>query len=332
MSVNSNQEMEKYKEADKDEESEAKNEPKNHTHSIEKTEPEPKPEQEKHIISDPPSPTTHSFPPHSHPDHEPPSLPLDSSSPSSLSSDHSYHGHDLNHSFAPDPDAPPVVPVNRSSRAYPAAAMAKVDPGAQDGFVSFGEVEASTISRDGANGGGGNRRLRPNLSILRRTRWDNMVKKALLSSRISGFVLCLISFSVMAADKDQGWAIESFYRYKELRYCMAVNVIGSAYSGLQAYDLVNYITTGKHIVWHPLRRHFDFSMDQHVIFMSIKEFSRDQGLLQKADPFSILALKTPHHLLPPEFMTGNPTGVKTSFLRWQLHPWACPLLHLWPLP
>ncbi|XP_041005280.1 CASP-like protein 4A1 isoform X3 [Juglans microcarpa x Juglans regia] len=267
MSVNSNQEMEKYKEADKDEESEAKNEPKNHTHSIEKTEPEPKPEQEKHIISDPPSPTTHSFPPHSHPDHEPPSLPLDSSSPSSLSSDHSYHGHDLNHSFAPDPDAPPVVPVNRSSRAYPAAAMAKVDPGAQDGFVSFGEVEASTISRDGANGGGGNRRLRPNLSILRRTRWDNMVKKALLSSRISGFVLCLISFSVMAADKDQGWAIESFYRYKELRYCMAVNVIGSAYSGLQAYDLVNYITTGKHIVWHPLRRHFDFSMDQMLTYL-----------------------------------------------------------------
>ncbi|KAG2714515.1 hypothetical protein I3843_03G034400 [Carya illinoinensis] len=263
MSVNSNQEMEKYKEADKDKEAEAKNEPENQTHHIEKTESEPEPEQEKHINSHPTSPATHSVPPHSHPDDKPPSLPLDSSFPSSLSS----HGHDLNHSFATDPAAPPVAAVNLLFRAHPMAAGAKLDPGAQDGFLSFGEVEAITISPDGANGGGGNLRLRPNLSILRRTRWDNMVKKALLSSRIFGFVLCLISFSVMAADKDQGWAIESFYRYKELRYCMAVNVIGFAYSGLQAYDLVNYITTGKHIVWHPLRRHFDFSMDQMLTYL-----------------------------------------------------------------
>ncbi|CAI0390572.1 unnamed protein product, partial [Linum tenue] len=40
---------------------------------------------------------------------------------------------------------------------------------------------------------------------------------ALLGSRFSGFVFCLISLAVLAADKDQGWALESFYRYKEFR-------------------------------------------------------------------------------------------------------------------
>ncbi|KAG6718147.1 hypothetical protein I3842_04G136100 [Carya illinoinensis] len=55
-----------------------------------------------------------------------------------------------------------------SSWACTVAAVGKVDPGAQDGFISVGEVEASTISCDGANGGGSNRRLKSNLSILRR--------------------------------------------------------------------------------------------------------------------------------------------------------------------
>jgi hypothetical protein len=44
-----------------------------------------------------------------------------------------------------------------------------------------------------------------------------MVKRALLGLRISGFVFCLISFSVMAADKAQGWALDSFHQYKEFR-------------------------------------------------------------------------------------------------------------------
>lgn len=64
--------------------------------------------------------------------------------------------------------------------------------------------------------------MRPNLSILRRTTRESMVKRALLGFRISGFVFCLISFSVMAADKAQGWALDSFYQYKEFRLVLPV--------------------------------------------------------------------------------------------------------------
>lgn len=46
------------------------------------------------------------------------------------------------------------------------------------------------------------------------------------------------------------------------RYCLAVNVIGFAYSGFQAFDLAYYLGKGKHIFVHHLRLHFDFAMDQ----------------------------------------------------------------------
>jgi hypothetical protein len=38
-----------------------------------------------------------------------------------------------------------------------------------------------------------------------------------LGFRVSEIVLCLISFSVMAADKTKGWSGDSFDRYKEYR-------------------------------------------------------------------------------------------------------------------
>ena len=44
-----------------------------------------------------------------------------------------------------------------------------------------------------------------------------MLKKVALGFRLSEVVLCLISFSVMAADKTRGWSGDSFDRYKEYR-------------------------------------------------------------------------------------------------------------------
>ncbi|KAF7838340.1 CASP-like protein 4A3 [Senna tora] len=67
---------------------------------------------------------------------------------------------------------------------------------------------------------------------------DNQKVRALeLGFRLSEMVLCLVSFSVMATDKTQGWSGDSFDRYKEYRYCVSVNVIGFVYSGFQACDM-----------------------------------------------------------------------------------------------
>uniref|UniRef100_A0A2N9F2Q2 CASP-like protein n=1 Tax=Fagus sylvatica TaxID=28930 RepID=A0A2N9F2Q2_FAGSY len=227
-------------------------------------------EQGKHTISDP-SPQSSS--PQSHINNKSTSPPPKeySSSLSSLSSStsppHYSHSHELNLSSAPNKNPPPkpLAPVaNRSFQAEPLV-LTKVDPETQYGYTSFREVSqegADNIRVVVVDGGGSNRRVRSDLHNLRKTRRDKMVKKALLGLRICGIVFCLISFSVMAADKHKGWALDSFYWYKEFRYCMAVNVIGFAYSALQAYDIVKYLSTGRHIIRHHLRHYLDFSMDQ----------------------------------------------------------------------
>ena len=46
------------------------------------------------------------------------------------------------------------------------------------------------------------------------------------------------------------------------RYCLAVSVIGFAYSGFQACNLSYHLISGKYIISHPLRYYFDFAMDQ----------------------------------------------------------------------
>ncbi|KAL8042029.1 hypothetical protein ABFX02_09G023400 [Erythranthe guttata] len=90
---------------------------------------------------------------------------------------------------------------------------------------------------------------------------------AALVFRVFELILCLISFSVMAADKTKGWSGDSFDRYMEYRYCLSVNVIGFVYSAFQAYDLAYHLGTEKHVISHHLRYHFDFSMDQIMAYL-----------------------------------------------------------------
>ncbi|XWS32769.1 hypothetical protein CRYUN_Cryun22dG0018100 [Craigia yunnanensis] len=224
-----------------------------------------------------------STPPRTNPKaHSPPSdhLPVDSP----LSSDHSS----LSHGFSPSPQT--SQPSDPNSKP-PAVAVSRAE------FTSRDQPTAITVELEEQSqklGSGSGKRLRPDLSILRRTKRDKMVRKALLGFRISGFVFCLVSFSVLAADKDQGWALDSFYRYKEFRFCVAVNVIGFVYSGIQAYDLAYRLASGKQKPRSRLRCYLDFVLDQH------------------------------HLQLLSELMTGNPTGEKTSSRRWQGPLWHCP--------
>ncbi|CAN6708786.1 unnamed protein product [Malus baccata var. baccata] len=80
--------------------------------------------------------------------------------------------------------------------------------------------EMESVGRIGGGSDANVRTLRPKLSILKRSRRESVVRRALFGLRISGFVLCLISFSIMAADKNQGWALDSLYRYKEFSYLL----------------------------------------------------------------------------------------------------------------
>ncbi|XP_004232293.1 CASP-like protein 4A3 [Solanum lycopersicum] len=202
------------------------------------------------------------------------SPPVESPPRSSISSDQislpheSLNMEDTKPSAAPTgspPEKPPIpeAVVKKFIKEEPLA-LVKADLFVGDGTASIKEGEDS-----------GNRRQRgkPQLSILRKVRRDAMVKKAGLGFRIFGFLSCLVSFSVMAADRNKGWALDSFERYKEFRYCMSVNVIGFVYSAAQAFDLAYQSATGKNIVQHHLRYMFDFALDQVVTYLLISASS-----------------------------------------------------------
>ncbi|PPS04643.1 hypothetical protein GOBAR_AA16013 [Gossypium barbadense] len=70
-----------------------------------------------------------------------------------------------------------------------------------------------------------------------------------------------------------GWALDSFYRYKEFRFCMAVNVIGFVYSGFQAYDVAFQLTSGKQKPRSDLRFYLDFILDQILAYLLISASS-----------------------------------------------------------
>lgn len=101
-------------------------------------------------------------------------------------------------------EEPMAAVVNRAVMEEPNVVAPKPDPGPEL-----------------AGGGGGSgirrRRVSPSLSILRRGEREKMVRKAALGFRVFGLLFCLISFAVMAADRNQGWALDSFDRYKEFR-------------------------------------------------------------------------------------------------------------------
>lgn len=100
---------------------------------------------------------------------------------------------------------PPMY--NRSARED---VVVGVGPGGGGGGVG---------GEEGGVGVGGERRSRAAVaSILRRPRRDVAVDRAALGFRVCEVIVCLISFSVMASDKTQGWSGDSFDRYKEYKY------------------------------------------------------------------------------------------------------------------
>ncbi|OIW06669.1 hypothetical protein TanjilG_04063 [Lupinus angustifolius] len=99
------------------------------------------------------------------------------------------------------------------------------------------------------------------------------VNMVLLGLRVTAFVFCIISFAVLAADKEgiqimQQYSLpNSFNRFNEFKYTLSVNAIGFVYSGLQIFGLVKYFITKKYTLNPLLRGYFNFAMDQIVTYL-----------------------------------------------------------------
>ncbi|KAI4336133.1 hypothetical protein L6164_014701 [Bauhinia variegata] len=152
-------------------------------------------------------------------------------------------------SVSPAKQPSSIMQFNRSTREDPPASVTKVGP------ASGGEHREKSRAATG------------------RSKREMMLRKAALGFRLSELVLCLISFSVMAADKTQGWSGDSFDRYKEYRYCLSMNVIGFVYAGFQACDLAYQLVRGKPVISLTFRYHFDFFMDQVLAYLLISASS-----------------------------------------------------------
>ncbi|VVB02314.1 unnamed protein product [Arabis nemorensis] len=150
--------------------------------------------------------------------------------------------HSLNHSSESEEDEKrkPKNPVKAEETPSPIVVSARVGSGRRSSGQRSGAV----------------------LAILRRSKREEVVKFSALGFRLSELVLALISFSIMAADKTQGWSGDSFDRYKEYRFCLSVNVVAFVYSSFQACDLAYHLVKEKHLISHHLRPLFEFIMDQ----------------------------------------------------------------------
>lgn len=151
-----------------------------------------------------------------------------------------------------------TVAYNRSAREEPVTGVTKVGPGGVE---------------EGNGGAGGDRRSRTATPGLRRSKREVMVDRSALGFRVLEMILSLIAFSVMASDKTQGWSGDSFDRYREYRYVVAVNAIAFAYAGFQAIDMTYLLIYGNHIISYSLRPHFDFLIDQILAYLLISASS-----------------------------------------------------------
>ncbi|KAK6920717.1 Casparian strip membrane protein domain [Dillenia turbinata] len=136
--------------------------------------------------------------------------------------------------FTSAPPQPESVAVKAQSQS---PVMVQFNRSIKDELTAVTKVEQGRGVRDG-EGGAVN-------SILWRSSREKLLKKVELGFRVLEAVLCLISFSVLAADKTQGWSGDSFDRYKEYRYCVAINVIAFVYAGFQACNLAYKWVAGK---------------------------------------------------------------------------------------
>ncbi|KAH6798971.1 hypothetical protein C2S51_035455 [Perilla frutescens var. frutescens] len=171
-----------------------------------------------------------------------------------------------NQDFGGRGNSPVILGLNRLVKEEAPRGVKKVG--------AVGDGGASALEEGYGDGGGGedevggDRRSRAAVqNILRRSERSAAARKWALVLRVFEVILCLISFSVMAADKTKGWSGDSYDRYREYRFCLIVNIMGFVYSGFQAYVLAYNLGTEKHVISHHLRYHFDFSMDQILAYL-----------------------------------------------------------------
>ncbi|KAG8374462.1 hypothetical protein BUALT_Bualt11G0134700 [Buddleja alternifolia] len=127
------------------------------------------------------------------------------------------------------------------------------------------DLENQTPAAGGGGGGGGIS------NILRRWKREDLIKRGSLVCRGLGLVFSLLAFIIMASNKHGDW--RNFDRYEEYRYVLAIAILSTLYTGLQALRQFNELSTGKEILSRQTLARIDFFGDQIVAYLLISAAS-----------------------------------------------------------
>ncbi|KAI6675263.1 hypothetical protein NL676_003169 [Syzygium grande] len=103
-------------------------------------------------------------------------------------------------------------------------------------------------------------------SVLRRWKREDMLRKGGLASRGSAFLFSLLAFIITASNEHGGW--RDFHKYEEYRYLLAIAVLSSLYTGIQAVRHIHQISTGNQFLQQRTSALIDFCGDQVLDFSS----------------------------------------------------------------
>ncbi|KAJ7950061.1 CASP-like protein [Quillaja saponaria] len=107
--------------------------------------------------------------------------------------------------------------------------------------------------------------------ILRRWRREDLIKRGYLGLRGLSLLFSLLSFIIMASNKHGDW--RQFDKYEEYRYLLAIGILGTIYTGLQAWRQVQELYTGKNLFRHQTSALVDFFGDQIMAYLFISAAS-----------------------------------------------------------
>ncbi|KAL6528568.1 hypothetical protein OROMI_029213 [Orobanche minor] len=139
-----------------------------------------------------------------------------------------------------------------------------VTPPASAPPPAAGDLENQTEEASGGGGGGvGN--------IVGRWKREDLLKRSSMTLRCVGLIFSLLAFIIMASNKHGDW--REFDKYEEYRYVLAIAILSTLYTGLQAFRQFHELSTGREMISRQYVARIDFFGDQIVAYLLISAAS-----------------------------------------------------------
>ncbi|GAA0163314.1 hypothetical protein LIER_19211 [Lithospermum erythrorhizon] len=107
-------------------------------------------------------------------------------------------------------------------------------------------------------------------NIVQKWRRDDLLKKGSLSLCVASLIFSLIALIIMASNKHGDW--KNYNKYEEYRYVLAIAIISTLYSGLQAILQLNDLS-GRELILKHDKMILDFFGDQLLAYLLLSAAS-----------------------------------------------------------